>query len=376
MKIEKVKISTVKLNPANPRVIRDEKFAQLVRSVRDFPQMLQIRPIVVNEKMEVLGGNMRLRACIEAGMKEVPIIRAADLTEDQQREFIIKDNVGFGEWNWEALANEWDSEELAGWGLDIPGDWMGGKQEAQEDDYEVPEEIETDIQPGDLFEIGPHRLLCGDSTKAEDVERLMDGAKADIVICDPPYGISLKYVGVMANNSNGKIQGDDKQFDPSHVLAFNAECYYFWGADYYLEKLPNRGGLCVWAKAHTEQENLVFGASFEMFWRSHKKKREIWFERRINALPENEHKHPTQKPVSVISRCIVDSDSEGNIYDPFLGSGTTMVAAHQLNRKCYGIEIDPKYCQVIIDRMVRLDPSLEIKRNGQPYVREAAELPA
>lgn len=120
MKIEKAKISALKLNPANPRVIRDEKFAQLVRSVRDFPQMLEIRPIVVNDKMEVLGGNMRLRACIEAGLKEVPIIRAIDLTEDQQREFIIKDNVGFGEWDWEALGNEWDAEELSDWGLDVP----------------------------------------------------------------------------------------------------------------------------------------------------------------------------------------------------------------------------------------------------------------
>lgn len=120
MKIEKAKISTIKNNPANPRVIRDEKFAQLVRSVRDFPQMLQIRPIVVNDKMEVLGGNMRLRACIEAGLKEVPIIRASDLTEDQQREFIIKDNVGFGEWDWDALGNEWDADELADWGVDVP----------------------------------------------------------------------------------------------------------------------------------------------------------------------------------------------------------------------------------------------------------------
>lgn len=121
MKIEKTKISALKLNPANPRTIKDEKFAQLVRSVRDFPEMLEIRPIVVNSKMEVLGGNMRLRACIEAGLREVPIIRAENLTDDQQREFIIKDNTGFGEWDWGALANEWDAGELADWGLDVPG---------------------------------------------------------------------------------------------------------------------------------------------------------------------------------------------------------------------------------------------------------------
>lgn len=120
MKIETVKISTVKLNPANPRTIQDAKFAQLVASVRKFPKMLELRPIVVNDQMEVLGGNMRLRACIEAGMKEVSIIRASELTDDEQREFIIKDNVGFGEWNWEQLANEWDADELQEWGVDLP----------------------------------------------------------------------------------------------------------------------------------------------------------------------------------------------------------------------------------------------------------------
>lgn len=140
MEITKAKVKYLKLNPANPRVIKDAKFAQLVRSIRDFPEMLEIRPIVVNEKMEVLGGNMRLRACIEAGMKEVPIIRASDLTEDQQREFIIKDNVGFGEWDYEALANEWDTGELADWGLDIPNfdisDYSGKNREVNTDEFE------------------------------------------------------------------------------------------------------------------------------------------------------------------------------------------------------------------------------------------------
>lgn len=120
MNTETVSIKKLKPNPANPRTIRDDKFHKLVQSVKDFPQMLEIRPIVVNDQYEVLGGNMRLRACIEAGMKEVTIIRASELTEDQQREFIIKDNVGFGEWDMDALANEWDAEELQEWGLDLP----------------------------------------------------------------------------------------------------------------------------------------------------------------------------------------------------------------------------------------------------------------
>lgn len=119
MKIEIVKISAVKSNPNNPRIIKDDKFSKLVNSIKELPQMLQLRPIVVNDDMIVLGGNMRLKACIEAGLKEVPVIKASDLTPDEQRQFIIKDNVGFGEWDWDMLANEWDAAELADWGLDV-----------------------------------------------------------------------------------------------------------------------------------------------------------------------------------------------------------------------------------------------------------------
>jgi ParB-like chromosome segregation protein Spo0J len=120
MKTQKVKISEVKMNTNNPRLIKDDKFAKLVRSIKEFPKMLEIRPIVVNADMIVLGGNMRLKACKEAGLKEVTIIFADDLTEDEQKQFIIKDNVGFGEWDWEQLANEWDADNLQDWGLDIP----------------------------------------------------------------------------------------------------------------------------------------------------------------------------------------------------------------------------------------------------------------
>ena len=113
-----MKLKEIKLNPSNPRVIKDEKFQQLVKSIKDFPQMLSIRPIVVNEDMVVLGGNMRLRACQEAMLKEIPVIIANELTLEQQREFIIKDNIGFGQWDWDMLANEWDATELEEWGLE------------------------------------------------------------------------------------------------------------------------------------------------------------------------------------------------------------------------------------------------------------------
>lgn len=156
MDIKKVKINTVKTNPNNPRILKDDKFKKLVRSIKDFPEMLAIRPIVVNKDMIVLGGNMRLKACNEAGLKEVHIIKADDLTEAQQKEFIIKDNVGFGEWDWDVLGNEWDAKELEDWGLDgFPFDIESTQEE---DNYskniEVPKYEPTGEKPEtvDLFD--------------------------------------------------------------------------------------------------------------------------------------------------------------------------------------------------------------------------------
>ncbi|MFM7855632.1 MAG: ParB N-terminal domain-containing protein, partial [Flammeovirgaceae bacterium] len=115
-----ISTSEIKTNPKNPRVIKDNKFKQLVKSIREFPKMLEIRPIVTNDEMMVLGGNMRLKACIDAGLKEIPILLASELTEEQQKEFIIKDNIGYGEWDWEELADNWNVDELEDWGLDLP----------------------------------------------------------------------------------------------------------------------------------------------------------------------------------------------------------------------------------------------------------------
>jgi hypothetical protein len=143
MKSQKVKISEIKANPNNPRVIKDDKFAKLVQSIKDFPKMLEIRPIVVNSDMIVLGGNMRLRACKEAGLKEVPIIMAEDLTEEQQKEFIIKDNVSGGEWDWNMLANDYEAEDLDKWGLDVPIDEQIDNLE-DGDEIEIPQSVQLE----------------------------------------------------------------------------------------------------------------------------------------------------------------------------------------------------------------------------------------
>lgn len=141
--IQIVKTKDIIANENNPRVIKDDKFRKLVRSIKDFPQMLNLRPIVVNDEMVVLGGNMRLRAVQEVGLKEVPIIKASDLTEEQQREFIIKDNVGFGEWDWDILANEWEADKLSDWGLDV---W----QQPVEVDYSLLDEEDLSDELADM----------------------------------------------------------------------------------------------------------------------------------------------------------------------------------------------------------------------------------
>jgi len=244
MKIEQVNISEVKPNPNNPRIIKDDKFAKLVQSIKDFPKMLEIRPIVVNSDMIVLGGNMRLKACKEAGLKKVHIIKAEDLTEEQQREFIIKDNVSGGEWDWSMLANEWDVEQLDAWGLDVP-DFTAEELEAEEDDFDAtpPETPKTVL--GDLYEIGEHRLLCGDSTQTDTFEKLMQGELADMVVTDPPYNVA--YEG--GTKEKLKIINDDMSNDDFYKFLYD-----FYTA---LSTVVKKGGVIyVW---HASSEVINFG---------------------------------------------------------------------------------------------------------------------
>ena len=394
MNTEIVKIETVLPNPSNPRIIKDDKFKKLVKSIQEFPQMLELRPIVVDANMVVLGGNMRLKACKAAGLKEVPIVIADNLTEEQQAEFIIKDNVGFGEWDWDLLANEWDEDLLQEWGLDLPFD-NTPVLEAEEDDYEAPSEIKTDIVIGDLIEIGNHRLLCGDSTDSDAVARLMDGQKADMVFTDPPYGMFLdtdysqikgseKSIGFKGNTVGkkyDKIIGDNEDFTPELINTIFASFGYckeifIWGADYFIDLIPNYGkdgSWFVWNKRSSEAQQRGIGNTFELCWSKQKHKRLVfdfeWFGFLSKDDPSEARNrvHPSMKPSKLLGRLIGEYCKGDKIADLFLGSGSTMVAAHQLNRKCYGMELDPKYCQVIIDRMHKLDPSLEIKINGKPY---------
>ena len=374
MKTEILPISEVKPNPNNPRVIKDDKFDKLVASIKEFPKMLEIRPIVVNDDMIVLGGNMRLKACKAAGLKEVHVIKASELTEDEQRQFIIKDNVSGGEWDWDMLANEWDVEQLEEWGLDVPIN-LETELDAVEDDFDAtpPEEPITVL--GDLYEIGEHRLLCGDSTDSDQVAKLMDGSKADMVFTDPPYNID--YQGVKDKRdkiANDKMSDEDFTQFLYDALNINTDTFYVccsWQYSHLFRKAledlqkPVKAFI-VWDKINPAQHLDKYFKQHEIilyhgkFGGQKTLRGDVWqMKRQKNTV------HPTMKPIELIEMALNDNLDKNNIYDAFLGSGSTMVASHQLKRKCYGMELDPKYCDVIVRRMLKLDPTLTVKRNGQ-----------
>lgn len=432
----RVKLKEINPNPANPRTIKDKQFGDLKRSIAQFPAMLAKRPIAVTKdgkKWVAIGGNQRTRALLDL-QKDiedydgflrryectpdaatiltkyfadgVPVVDCTDLSADEQRRFIIADNLPFGEWDTEALANEWDVDELKDWGMPEfifgdPGEGDAAVGSAEEDNFEMPDEntIVTDIKLGDLFEIGPHRLLCGDSTDKTTVEHLMNGVKADMVFTDPPYKIETKG-GCKGSIGEGlRKQGQSIEF----IADFNP--------DSFLSVLPfvfakNKINAYVFCNKELLLNYLVWardlGYSFNVLvWKkpnaipigdSHRpdieylllfRKSAIWNNNldgvnysRCLEFGRETGLHPTMKPIGLISNeMLISSNVKSLVVDFFLGSGSTMVAAHQLNRVCYGMELDPKYCQVIINRMLKLDPSLQVKRNGEPYIENSVNNP-
>lgn len=387
-------IRKLKVNPNNPRLIKDEKFKRLCRSIKDFPEMMALRPIIYDENNVILGGNMRYRALQHLGMKEVPadwVKSANELNEEQKKEFVIKDNNSFGEYDFELLANEWDDCPLQEWGVDLPEFEID--KEAKEDNFVIPDKIETDIVLGDIIEIGQHRLICGDSTDSDQVAKLMNGEKGMLMNTDPPYGVD--YVKLAKSKGQSKqsknIANDEltneglqeflEEVIRSAVPFLIDKCaFYLWhpmltqGTFFAAAAAAdiNINSQIIWVKP-----SLVFGRN-DYHWRHElcfygwrKGLKPVFYGERNQTTVweigrENDKIHPTQKPVELFAIPIRNHTRVGEVvYEPFGGSGSQFVAAHQLNRKCYGMEIDPQYCQVIVDRMKLLDASLEVKINGK-----------
>ena len=363
---QQVKISKVKGNPSNPRIIKNDKFKKLVKSIHEFPEMLKLRPIVVDEDMMVLGGNMRLKASKDAGLKEVWIEVAEGLTEDQKKEFIVKDNVGFGEWEWDMLGNEWDSVQLAEWGLDV---WENEDDKVTKgliDDDEIPEVKESIVKRGDIWQLGEHRLMCGDSTSSDDVAKLMNGEKADMVFTDPPYGVSYQSNMRTKTDKFDVLENDDTFITEwiNNLPLYSNGFVFVWTSWKVLkqwmefcEGIGDLSNIIVWDKGGGGIGDLkkTFSTDYEVALVYHrgaeiigKRLGSVWSVGKDSA---SSYLHPTQKPVDLAVMAIENILQRNKIVlDLFLGSGSTLIAAEKLKRKCYGMELDEKYCDVIIER--------------------------
>ena len=368
-----IKVSSLKKNPENPRQIRDEKFEKLKASIQEFPQMMALRPMIVDETNTVLGGNMRLNAIKALGMTEIPdewVKKASDLTEDQKKEFVIKDNSGFGEYDWDAIANEWSDLPLTDWGLDVPGFEEIEPEGDADAEPQINKAAELNakwkVKSGDLWQIGEHRLLCGDSTKKEDVEKVLGGAKPNLMVTDPPYGVDYE-------NAKGAVTNDDQAEWTLAYQRFPGNVAYVWHADRFSldvglnlrsSDFEIRAQI-IWCKNSAVMSRGHYNFQHEGCWYGVKKGQTSgWIgdmsQSTFWQLEREDEAHPTVKPLEAMARPV--RNHEGDVYEPFAGSGTTIVASQNLGRKCYAIELNPDYCAVILERMATAFPDIEIKR--------------
>ena len=379
-----MKVSDIKLNPDNPRIIKDDKFKKLVKSMQEFPEMAEVRPVVINEHNVILGGNMRFKAMVEAGWNDIPVTKVKGWTKEQEQEFIIKDNVSGGEWDWDQLANGWDVQDLDEWGLDVPD--FAGDVEVEEDEAPDVSQEPPVSKLGEVYQLGRHRIMCADSTVKENVELLMNGEKADVVFTDPPYGIDLDtdYTkmqnGFRATNKFSAVANDDKQFDYSQFSYLDTEEQFWWGANYYIDTLPEygkSGSWLVWDKRGQESMDKMFGSGFELCWSKKPHQQKIIRAVFAGAFGHNRAEdgatklHPTQKSIKLCSIMINEySEADQLLLDLFLGSGSTLIACEQTNRTCYGMELDEKYVDVIRKRYVKFTNNNELPDNWEELTPE------
>ena len=340
----------------NPRQLTKDQYTQLKDSLTRFGL---VDPLIVNKhktrKNILVGGHQRLRIAKEMGLDNIPCVEV-DLPYDKERELNIRLNKNVGEWDYDSLANHFDVGELTEWGFsdDELQFWTDEPTEGLIDDDEIPEVEEAITKQGDMWILGDHRLLCGDATKKEDVERLMDGSKADLTLTDPPYGIELKYS--QFNDTLDEVIKISKKWLPiarsiSNVVVFSpgvtrqwiypepswVMCWFYKGGQ-------NRSpwGFNCW------QPVLCYGKDPSLA--NGKGCRPDAVE--MNITPNLDIDHPCPKPMALwdwlIERLCFNKNEK--IYDPFLGSGSTLIACEKTNRKCYGMEIDPHYCDVIVKR--------------------------
>lgn len=405
---ERINLSCLELNegqivgiPKNPRYLKGEEHDKLKKSLKDSPELLQYKPLMVyaieGGKFVVVCGNMRLRICQELhnegveGFDALPcFVLNKDVPIAKIKEYAIKDNVQAGNWDWDELANgDWEVEELQDWGVDCsfltdtePVEEMPERKETEDDEYDENEhEIEAKCKLGDIWQLGRHRLMCGDSTDASQVAKLLGGTNIQLYLTDPPYNVAYGYDGAATegHRKDGLVVLNDKmdndKFEEFLTNAFNAAnanmekgaSFYIFHSDgysYWFRKalintvdLELRENL-IWVK-----NSMVLGRQ-DYQWRHEpclygwkKGASHNWFSDRKQTTvmefdrPTKSVEHPTMKPIPLFAYLIQNSSQEGwNVYDSFGGSGTTIMACEQLGRNGFSMELDPHYCDVIINR--------------------------
>lgn len=389
-----MKIGELKPLEKNPFKSKGDKQIELIaKSISSFQKMMEIRKIVIDENNEILGGNKRYFALKMLNYTEIPdnwIDKRTDLTEEEKKEFIVKDNAHWGsEWDFD-LLKEW-SVDLQDWGIEMNFEDIK-IEDVEEVEPDNPEEIKTEIKEGDIFQIGKHRLMCGDCTIKENVDKLMNGEKADMIFTDPPYSVNYekKTQEIFKDNSYNKIMNDEMSvkeiseqiWGPCFANMYDNskdDCSFYMtmpqGGDQMMMMMMMMGEKwrvkheLIWVKPSPvfsmgrldydyKHEPIMYGwKNKHNFYGKGKFTKSVWeFGRDTDKL------HPTMKPVDLIINALLNSSVKENIViDYFGGSGSTMAACEQLNRICYMMELDPVYCQVIINRMKKLNPNIEIK---------------
>lgn len=367
LKIEYINKEELKPYEKNAKKHPAEQVEHIANSIREFGFR---QPLVIDKDNVIVIGHGRLLAAKKLGLDTVPCVRADDLTDEQIKALRLADNkTNESEWDFDLLGGELDDIfdiDMEQFGFDVSLD--DEPQEIVED--EVPEEVETRCKLGDIWQLGEHFLICGDSTDPAVIDRLMDGVKADMVFTDSPYGINaVNDDGVcVAYGDNhvaqrgkyAKVIGDDTTETAQQAYNIYSQLcdkMILWGGNYFLDFLPSSDGWLIWDKRGESGIRNTF-ADGEMAWCSFHTPVRIYHQLWNGMIREGEHEkrvHPTQKPIRMLSEILQDFTNEGDIIlDVFGGSGSTLIACEQTGRTCYMAELSPEYVDVIIARYEKL----------------------
>ena len=367
LKIESVAVESLVPDPNNARKHSDANLSAIASSLQEFGQR---KPIVVTEGNVIVAGNGTVEAALLVGLTDVDVVRVPkSWSADQVKAFALADNrsAELAEWNPEVLSAQLLELEQAGFDIEALGfEAVTANDDDSEEDNPPEPPAEADTKLGQIWLLGNHRLMCGDSFDRSSIERLMDGKKADMVFTDPPYGMALDTDYTKMGSGGRKhdtVINDDKQFDASLLLEVFDYCkeIFLWGADYYVETLgrnyPNLGSWIIWDKYSDDRVGLLdgrFGSAFESCWSKSPHKRElarVLVTTNYTARGDETRVHPTQKPVALAEWFIERWGKKAEvIVDLFAGSGFTIMAAERMGKACYAMEYDPKYCDVIVQR--------------------------